>query len=107
MLLLMTHHLSLAEEEELFRATLDTVHVVVHVKETDGERKAGNDDTVHLTRGERIGRDETDQHHLDNGELGHHGHGEAGLGGRDLLGGFGFSIHRLGVTRHFYYLLRK
>jgi hypothetical protein len=44
---------------------------------------------------------------LDNGELGHHGHGEAGLGGRDLLGGFGFSIHRLGVTRHFYYLLRK
>ena len=81
--------------------------MVVHVKETDGERKAGNDDTVHLTCGERIGRNETDEHHLDNGELGHHGHGEAGLDGRDLLGGGGFSILGDGVSRHFYYLLRK
>ena len=96
-----------SEEEELFGATLDTVHVVVHVKETDGERKAGNDDTVHLTCGERIGRDETDEHHLDNGKLGHHGHGEAGLGGRDLLGGLGLGIHGLGVSGHFYYVLRK
>ncbi len=103
----MTHHLSLGEEEELFGATLDTVHVIIHVEEANGQRKAGNDDTVHLTRGERIGRDESDQYHLNDGKLGHHGHGEAGLGGRDLLGGGGLSIHRLGVTRHFYYLLRK
>ena len=103
----MSHLLGFAKEEELFRATLDTVHVVVHVKKTDGERKAGNDDTVHLTRGERIGRNESDQYHLDNGELGHHGHGEAGLDGRDLLGGGGLSIFRVGVTRHFYYVLRK
>jgi len=103
----MTHLLSLAEEEELFGATLDTVHVVVHVKETDGERKAGNDDTVHLTRGEGIGSDETDENHLDNGKLGESGHGEARLGGRNLLSGLGLGIHGLGVSRHFYYLLRK
>ena len=103
----MSHLLGLAKEEELFRATLDTVHVVVHVEESNGQRKAGNDDTVHLTCGERIGRNETDEHHLDNGKLGHLEHGEAGLGGRNLLSGLGFGIHGLGVTRHFYYLLRK
>ena len=103
----MSHLLGLAKEEELFGATLDTVHVVVHVEESNGQRKAGNDDTVHLTRGERIGRNETDEHHLDNGKLGHLEHGEAGLGGRNLLGGLGLGIHGLGVTRHFYYLLRK
>ena len=107
MLLLMTHHLSLAEEEELFGATLDTVHVVIHVEEANGQRKAGNDDTVHLTRGEGIGRDETDEHHLDDGKLGESGHGEARLGGRNLLGGLGLGIHGLGVSGHFYYLLRK
>ena len=103
----MTHHLSLAEEEELFGATLDTVHVIIHVEEANGQRKAGNDDTVHLTRGEGIGSDETDEHHLDDGKLGESGHGEAGLGGRDLLCGLGLSIHGLGVSGHFYYLLRK
>ena len=103
----MTHLLSLAEEEELFGSTLDTVHVIIHVEEANGQRKAGNDDTVHLTRGEGVGRDETDEHHLDDGKLGESGHGEAGLGGRDLLCGLGLSIHRVGVSGHFYYLLRK
>ena len=107
MFLLMTHHLSLAEEEELFGSTLNTVHVIIHVEESNGQRKAGNDDTVHLTRGEGIGSDETDKHHLDDGKLGESGHGEAGLGGRDLLCGLGLSIHRVGVSGHFYYLLRK
>ena len=103
----MSHLLGFAKEEELFRATLDTVHVVVHMEETNGERKAGNDDTVHLTRGEGVPSNESDQYHLNDGKLGHLGHGEAGLGGRDLLGWGGLSIHRLGVTRHFYYVLRK
>ena len=103
----MTHLLSLAEEEELFGSTLDTVHVIIHVEEANGQCKAGNDDTVHLTRGEGVGRDETDEHHLDDGKLGESGHGEAGLGGRDLLCGLGLSIHGLGVSGHFYYLLRK
>jgi len=103
----MTHHLSLAEEEELLGATLDTVHVVVHVEESNGERKTGNDDTVHLTRGEGIPSDESNKQHLDDGKLGHLGHGEARLSGRDLLSGLGLGIHGLGVTRHFYYLLRK
>ena len=103
----MTHHLSLGEEEELFRATLDTVHVVIHVEETDSERESGDDDTVHLTRGEGIGRNETDEHHLDDGKLGESGHGEARLGGRNLLSGLGLGIHGLGISGHFYYLLRK
>ena len=103
----MTHLLSLAEEEELFGATLDTVHVVIHVEEANGQCKAGNDDTVHLTRGEGIGRNETDEHHLDDGKLGESGHGEARLGGRNLLGGLGLGILRVGVSGHFYYLLRK
>jgi len=103
----MSHLLGLAKEEELFRATLDTVHVVVHVEESNGQRKAGNDDTVHLTRGEGIPSDESNKQHLDDGKLGESGHGEAGLGGRNLLGGLGLGIHGLGVTRHFYYLLRK
>ena len=34
----MTHHLSLGEEEELFGATLDTVHVIIHVEEANGQR---------------------------------------------------------------------
>jgi len=97
----------LGKEEELFGATLDTVHVVVHVEETDGQRKAGNDDTVHLTRSEGITRDENDENHLDDGKLGESGHGEARLGGRDLLSGLGLSILRVGVSGHFYYLLRK
>ena len=81
--------------------------MVVHVEETNGERKAGNDDTVHLTRGEGVPSNESDQYHLNDGKLGHHGHGEAGLDGRDLLGGGGFSILGDGVSGHFYYLLRK
>lgn len=107
MLLLMTHHLSLAEEEELFGTTLDTVKVIIHVEESNGQRKAGNDDAVHLTRGEGIGRNETDEYHLNDGKLGESGHREARLGSRDLLGGFGFSIRGDGVSGHFYYLLRK
>tara|TARA_R110002020_G_scaffold328084_1_gene544026 strand:+ start:111 stop:422 length:312 start_codon:yes stop_codon:yes gene_type:complete len=103
----MTHLLSLGEEEELFRATLDTVHVVIHVEEANGQRKAGNDDTVHLTRSEGIARDESDENHLDDGKLGESGYGEARLGSHDLLGGLGLSIHRVGVSGHFYYLLRK
>ncbi len=103
----MTHHLSLGEEEELFGATLDTVHVIIHVEEANGQRKAGNDNTVHLTRGEGIGSDETNEHHLDDGKLGKSGHGEARLGSRNLLCGLGLSIHRVGVSGHFYYLLRK
>ena len=103
----MSHLLGLAKEEELFGATLDTVHVVVHVEESNGQRKAGNDDTVHLTRGEGIPSDESNKQHLDDGKLGESGHGEAGLDGRDLLGGVGLGILRVGVTRHFYYLLRK
>ena len=103
----MTHHLSLAEEEELFGATLDTVHVIIHVEEANVQRKAGNDNTVHLTRGEGIGSDETNEHHLDDGKLGKSGHGEARLGSRNLLCGLGLSIHRVGVSGHFYYLLRK
>jgi hypothetical protein len=97
----------LGKEEELFGATLDTVHVVVHVEETDGQRKAGNDDTVHLTRSEGITRDENDENHLDDGKLGESRHREARLGSRDLLGGLGLGIHGLGVSGHFYYLLRK
>ena len=103
----MTHHLSLAEEEELFGSTLDTVHVIIHVEESNGQRKAGNDDTVHLTRGEGIGSDETDEHHLDDGKLGESGHREARLSSRDFLCGLGLGIHGPGVVRHFYYLLRK
>jgi len=81
--------------------------VVVHVEETNGQRKAGDDDTVHLARGEGIARDESDEHHLDDGKLGESGHREAGLGSRDLLSGLGLGIHGLGVSGHFYYLLRK
>ena len=106
-MLLVPHLLSLAEEEELLGATLDTVEVVIHVEEANGQRKAGDDDTVHLARGEGIARDESDKNHLDDGKLGESGHGEAGLGSRDLLSGLGLGIHRLGVSRHFYYLLRK
>jgi len=97
----------LGKEEELFGATLDTVHVVVHVEETDSERESGDDDTVHLTRSEGIARDESDENHLDDGKLGESRHREARLGGRDLLGGLGLGIHGLGVSGHFYYLLRK
>ena len=82
----MTHHLSLGEEEELFGATLDTVEVVIHVEEGNGQRKAGNDNTVHRTRGEGIDSDDTNEHHLDDGKLGESGHREARLGSRDLLG---------------------
>jgi hypothetical protein len=97
----------LGKEEELFGATLDTVEVVVHVEETNGQRKAGNDDTVHLTRSEGIARDERDENHLDDGKLGESRHREARLGSRDLLCGLGLGIHGLGVSGHFYYLLRK
>ena len=97
----------MGKEEELFGATLDTVHVVVHVEETDGQRKAGNDDTVHLTRSEGITRDENDENHLNDGKLGESRYREARLGSRDLLGGLGLGIHGLGVSGHFYYLLRK
>ena len=107
MFLLMTHLLSLAEEEELFGSTLDTVHVIIHVEEANGQCKAGDDDPIHLTRGEGIGSDETDENHLDDGKLGESGHGEARLGGRNLLSGLGLGIHGLGVSGHFYYLLRK
>ena len=107
MLLLMTHLLSLPEEEELLGATLDTVEVVIHMKEANGQRKAGDDDTVHLARGEGIARDESDKNHLDDGKLGESGHGEARLGGRNLLSGLGLGILRVGVSGHFYYLLRK
>ena len=77
------------------------------MEETNSQRKAGDDDTVHLTRGEGIGSDESDKNHLDDGKLGESGHGEARLGSRDLLVGLGLGIHGLGVSRHFYYLLRK
>lgn len=77
------------------------------MEETNSQRKAGDDDTVHLTRGEGIARDERDEHHLDDGKLGESGHREARLGSRDLLGGLGLGIHGLGVSGHFYYLLRK
>jgi len=46
--------------------------------------------------------DESNKQHLDDGKLGHLGHGEARLSGRDLLSGLGLGIHGLGVTRHFY-----
>lgn len=81
--------------------------MIIHVEETNGQRKAGDDDTVHLARGEGIARDERDENHLDDGKLGESGHGEARLGGRNLLGGLGLGIHGLGISGHFYYLLRK
>ena len=97
----------MGKEEETLGATLDTVKVVIHVEETDSERESGDDDTVHLARGEGVGRNNGNEQNLNDSQLGHLGHGEARLSGRDLLSGLGLGIHRLGVSRHFYYLLRK
>jgi hypothetical protein len=99
--------LGLGKEEQTLGTTLDSVKVVVHVKHTNSEGKGRNDHTVHLAGGPGIGRDDSDKHDLNDGELGNLGHGEARLDGRNLLGGSGLGIHRLRVTRHFYFILRK
>jgi hypothetical protein len=57
--------LLLGKEEELLRATLHTVHVVVHVEEGHSEREAGDDDTVHLTGSVGVKSDSGDEHNLD------------------------------------------
>jgi hypothetical protein len=84
--------LSLGKEEETLGAALDTVEVVVHVEQTDGESEGGNDDTVHLARDESVRRDENSENHLNDSELGDSGHLEARLGGLDLRSGLGLGI---------------
>jgi hypothetical protein len=99
--------LAWGRKKRLLGATLDTVKVVIHVEKTDSECEGGDDDTVHLARGEGVGRNHDNEQNLNDSQLGESGHGEARLGGRDHLSGLGLGIHRPGVVRHFYYLLRK
>lgn len=99
--------LGLGKEEKTLGTTLDPVKVVVHVKHTNSEGKGRDDHTVHLAGGPGIRRNDGDKDDLNDGELGKLGHGEARLDGRNLLSGGGFGIHRLGITRHFYFMLRK
>ena len=74
----------MGKEEELFGATLDTVKVVIHVEETNSQRKAGDDDTVHLPGGVGIEGDGRDEGNLNDGKLGERRHGEALLDGVDF-----------------------
>ena len=105
---LATVALLLGEEEEVLGATLHTVHVVVHVEESDGERKGGDDHTVHLTGSPGIRRNDGDEDNLNDGQLGDLGHDETLLDSVNLLSGLGGGIHRtLAVDGHFYYLWRK
>jgi len=95
----------------LLGTTLDAVHVIIHVEESDSEGEAGHDDTVHLAGGPRVGGDDRDEHDLDDRKLGKLGklrHLEALLHSVNLLsGGRGIGFHSLAVTGHFYYLSRK
>jgi len=78
------------------------------VKHTDSEREGRDDDTLHLTRRERVGDNDCGDDHLHDGELGNSGHRETRL---DILflssGGGSVLFHSLAVSGHVYYLLRK
>jgi hypothetical protein len=98
----------LGEEEKLLRATLHTVHVVVHVEEGHSEREAGDDDTVHLTGAVGVKGDSGNKHNLNHSESGHLGHHEALLDSLDFFDrGGGILFHLSTVSGHFYYLQRK
>lgn len=78
------------------------------MKKADGEREGGDDDTLHLTRHERVRDDDRGDDHLNDGKLGDGRHRETilnvlGLGG----GGGGIHFSALAVSGHVYYLLRK
>ena len=75
------------------------------MEEGDSENKSSHNDTVHLTRDQRVGEDDEDENNLNDGHL---GHDETLLNGLDLLSGLGgILFHSLAVTWHFYYLSRK
>jgi hypothetical protein len=97
----------LGKEEETLGTALHTVKMVIHVKKTNGESNGGDNHTVHLARGPGIDGDRGDQNDLDDGKLGNSGRLESRLNGLDLSGRSGLDVHRLGVTRHFYFMLRK
>jgi len=93
------------EEEEAFVTTLDTVHVIVHVKETNGEHRSGDNSLVHLTHRPRIVEDHREDGQLDEGHFWHH---KALLNILDFTGGlWGILFHSLAVTWHFYFILRN
>jgi len=77
------------------------------MEQTNSESESGDHHTVHLTRDPGIDGDHGDQNDLDDGKLGKGRHRKAVLNGLDLSGRSGFDVHRLGVTRHFYFMLRK
>jgi len=92
----------------LLGATLHTVHVIVHMEETHGERETGDDDTVHLTSSPGVRSDGRDEHDLDNCDSGHLGHHEALLDSFNFFDrGGGILFHWSTVSGHFYYLRRK
>ena len=45
--------------------------MVVHVEEGDSENESSHNDTVHLTRDQRVGEDDEDENNLNDGHLGH------------------------------------
>jgi len=79
--------------------TLDTVEVIVHVEEGDGDGEAGNHDTVHLAGRPRVADDDGNEDHLNNGELGDGGNRETNVDVLDLLSRLG--LKGFGITRHF------
>jgi len=64
------------EEEQIFGATLNSVEVVVHVEQTDGEGESRDNDTINLAGSVRIRDDNRSEDHLNDGELGYSGHRE-------------------------------
>ena len=82
----------MGEEEETLGTALYTVEVVIHMQQTNSESEGGDDDAVHLARDESVRRDESDENHLNDSELGNSGHLEARLGGLDLRGGLGLGV---------------
>ena len=98
----------LGKEEKLLRATLHTVHVVVHVEEGRSEREAGDDDTIHLTGAVGVKGDSGNEHNLNHSESGHLGHHEALLDSFNFFDrGGGILFYWSTVSGHFYYLQRK
>jgi hypothetical protein len=103
-----TFLLRLWKEEEALITTLDAVHVIIHVKETNGQSRGGHNSLVHLTHRPRVRQDHREDGQLDEGHRWEEWELESLVQFLDFISGFwSILFHSLAVTWHFYFIQRN
>jgi len=103
-----TFLLRLWKEEEALITTLDAVHVVIHVEETNGQSHCRNNSLVHLTHRPRVRQDHREDGQLDEGHRWEEWELESLVQFLDFSSGlWGILFHSLAVTWHFYFIQRN